>query len=70
MDGKPGYATLKGVRIGLTRAELNAAAPGVQVQETPIGHLFTVDGVTGVLRDSGPAATIDALWAGTVCIFS
>lgn len=70
VDGKPGYATLKGVHIGLTRTELNAAAPGLEVQDSSLGPVFTLDGVTGVLGGPGPNATVDALWAGTICLFS
>lgn len=60
--------TLSGIGLGSTRRELEAAY-AAQVGETTLGTEFQAGGLYGVLDGPSPDARIDALWAGTGCVF-
>jgi hypothetical protein len=65
----PSLGTLAGVRVGVTRAELRAAAPDAGVGETTLGEEFDAEGVSGLLSGPEPDARVEALWSGTACVF-
>lgn len=64
-----GPTTMAGIRPGSTRAELVAAYSGVKIEETTLGQEFDAGGLYGILDGAGPDAKIDAMWAGTSCVF-
>lgn len=61
-------ATMAGVGLGSTRAQLQAAYVA-EVRETTLGTEFEAGGLFGVLEGTDAAARINALWAGTSCVF-
>ena len=63
-DKARGLATASGLRPGSPRSAIRAA----RVEDTTVGKVFTLDGVNGVL-DEASGTKVDALWAGTACIF-
>jgi len=62
-------STASGIALGSTRAELERAYQS-NVQEGSLGWEFGAGELYGVLSGPEPNARIDALWAGTNCIFS
>lgn len=69
-EGAPrGFATLSGVHVGSTLAELRAAHPGVTVREDTVGPEFSAGDIHGTLSGTGAAAVVATLWAGASCIF-
>ena len=63
-DKARGLATAAGLRPGSPRSALGKT----RIEDVSIGKVFTIDGVNGVLDDPA-AAKVDAMWAGTACIF-
>jgi hypothetical protein len=68
-DSAGKQSTMAGVGVGSTRAELLSAYAGATVEETTLGQEFTAGGLSGVLSGPGADAKIEALWAGTSCVF-
>lgn len=66
--GGHALATMAGVGIGSTRAELESAYTA-EISETTLGTEFLAGGLSGVLEGTGATAPITALWAGTNCVF-
>jgi hypothetical protein len=66
--GGPAPATMSGIGIGSTRAQLESAYV-IQVQQTTLGTEFSAGALQGVLASPRPDARITALWAGTSCVF-
>lgn len=65
----PKVATMAGVGIGSTRAELEAAYT-VKVAKSTLGQEFsTTSGLYGILDGPGKEAVITSLWSGTSCNF-
>lgn len=65
----PKIATMAGVGIGSTRAELEGAY-AVKVVESTLGQEFsTTSGLYGILDGPGQEAVITSLWSGTSCNF-
>lgn len=63
-------ATTQGIDAdGSSRAELEAAYPGANVEESSLGQEFAAGGIGGLLDGSGPEAKVTAMWAGTTCMF-
>lgn len=65
--GEP-LATMAGVGPGRTRRELESAY-AARIEETTLGTEFEAGGLSGVLDGRAPDARIDAMWAGTSCVF-
>lgn len=70
LDGRDGgkYATMAGIGLGSTRAQLEAVGP-VEVSDTSIGHEFAAGELYGLLDATAPTGKVTNLWAGTTCIF-
>ncbi|OWP64096.1 hypothetical protein CDA63_05030 [Hymenobacter amundsenii] len=65
----PKVATMAGVGIGSTRAELEGAYV-IKVFESTLGQEFsTTSGLYGLLDGPGKEAVITSLWSGTSCNF-
>ncbi|NVO86649.1 hypothetical protein [Hymenobacter terrestris] len=65
----PKVATMAGVGIGSTRAELEGAY-SVKVTRSTLGQEFsTTSGLYGLLDGPGQEAVITSLWSGTSCNF-
>ncbi|MGB3723011.1 MAG: hypothetical protein WA979_09360 [Pacificimonas sp.] len=62
-------STANGVKVGMTRAALTAAA---SPDFTRIGGMeaFTIGDLSGVMNGDGPQATVQSLYAGEPCIAS
>ncbi|MGB3312482.1 MAG: hypothetical protein WBG32_22255 [Nodosilinea sp.] len=60
--------TIAGVGIDSTRGELEAAYT-VEVTESSLGTEFSTGELFGILSSAEPDATVENLWAGTVCNF-
>lgn len=60
--------TIAGVGVGSTRGQLEAAYT-VEVIESTLGTEFSTGELFGILSSTKPDATIENLWAGTVCNF-
>ncbi|MGG6240500.1 hypothetical protein ACQ4N7_17890 [Nodosilinea sp. AN01ver1] len=60
--------TIAGVGVGSTRGELEAAYT-IEVTESSLGTEFSTGDLFGILSSAEPDATIENLWAGTVCNF-
>lgn len=67
--GSEGLTTMSGVGIGSTRAELLSAYGGATIEESTLGQEFNAGELYGILDGAGAAAKIDAIWAGTSCVF-
>ncbi|PSN15658.1 hypothetical protein C7293_06285 [filamentous cyanobacterium CCT1] len=67
-DTDPDLTTIAGVGIGSTRGELEAAYT-IEVTESTLGTEFSTGNLFGILSSAEPDATIENLWAGTVCNF-
>ncbi len=68
LDGEGAkFTTGNGIGIGATRKALEAAGE-VTVEETTIGHEFTIGGMSGLLSSPGPDGKVTNLWAGVTCI--
>jgi hypothetical protein len=63
------YVTDKAIGIGSTRAELLAAYPAAKVETSTLGDEFTVGDYDGILSGKTATAHVEALWAGTSCVF-
>jgi hypothetical protein len=65
----PSHATIEGVKVGSSQADLLAAYPEGKITESSLGTEFFVDGGNGgglsALVESGEVA---ALWSGATCI--
>ena len=69
-EGAPhGFATLSGVHIGSTLADLRAAHPDVAVREDSLGPEFAAGEIYGTLSGTGDDATVTTMWAGVNCVF-
>ncbi|MBQ1497475.1 MAG: hypothetical protein IIZ38_04100 [Sphingomonas sp.] len=69
LDGREaaGFATAKGIGIGTSRKELEAAGT-VDVGETSIGNEFMMGALSGLLSSPAPDGKVTNLWAGVTCI--
>lgn len=61
-------ATVAGIGLGSTRAELEAAY-ATQVFQSTLGTEFSTGRLFGLLESPRADAKVASLWAGTVCIF-
>lgn len=61
--------TAAGVGPGSTLAQLRAAYPAAKVEETSLGFEFAADELYGVVTDTTDAGVVEAIFAGTNCIF-
>lgn len=70
LDGRAtgAIATASGIGPGSTRADIDAAYAGVDVQETTLGDEFDAGGFFGLLDGSNPTAKITTMWAGVNCV--
>lgn len=59
---------MAGLGIDGTRRELEAACTA-EIRGPTLGQEFAAGGVFGVLGGAGPAARINAMWAGASCNF-
>lgn len=68
---KAGLATMNGVGVGTTRANLERAFSVQMVPDSTLGHEFLIGGdeygLSGLLDGPGPDARITVMWSGTVC---
>ena len=67
--GSSELTTGDGIGIGTTLEELTAAHPDVEVEQTSLGLEFSAGGFFGTLDGDSDDGAIDAMWAGTTCIF-
>ncbi|GAB2707601.1 hypothetical protein GCM10027272_22130 [Hymenobacter frigidus] len=66
--GRP-PATMAGVSLGTTRAEVESAYV-IKVVQSSLGYEFsTASGLYGLFDGAGPQARVSALWSGTSCVF-
>lgn len=61
--------TMTGVRVGMTRADLEQADRAVTIERSTLGEEFTSEGVSGLLDGSEPTARVETIWDGTACVF-
>ena len=62
-------ATMAGVGLGTTRAEVESAYV-IKVVKSSLGYEFsTASGLYGLFDGAGPQARVSALWSGTSCVF-
>lgn len=59
--------TAKGIGIGSTRQQLDAAYK-VDVEESSLGLLFSTGELVGLLDQDGIEGLVTDIWAGTVCL--
>jgi hypothetical protein len=59
--------TAKGIGIGSTRQQLDAAYT-VDVEESSLGLLFSTGALVGLLDQDGIEGLVTDIWAGTVCL--
>jgi hypothetical protein len=69
ITGSSELTTVDGIGLGTTLEELTAAHPDVEVEQTSLGLEFSAGGFSGTLDGESDDGAIDALWAGTTCIF-
>lgn len=69
-EGAPrGFATVSGIHVGSTLAEIRAAHPDVEVREDSLGPEFAAGEIYGTLSGTGDDATVTTMWAGVNCVF-
>ena len=62
-------ATMAGVGLGTTRAEVESAYV-IKGVKSSLGYEFsTASGLYGLFDGAGPQARVSALWSGTSCVF-
>lgn len=62
------YKTAKGIGVGSTRQELDAAYKDLTVEDSSLGLLFSSGQLTGLLDQDGIEGLVTDIWAGTVCL--
>ncbi|MBE9158873.1 hypothetical protein IQ265_18825 [Nodosilinea sp. LEGE 06152] len=67
-DTDANLTTIAGVGIGSTRGELESAYT-IEVAEGSLGTEFSTGDLFGILSSAESDATVENLWAGTVCNF-
>ncbi|HYE45530.1 MAG TPA: hypothetical protein VEA44_07115 [Caulobacter sp.] len=60
---------MNGVGVGSTRQQLTEAFADLTVEESTLGLEFTAGEVSGLLDKDGPTGKVQAIWAGTSCVF-
>ena len=60
--------TMSGTGVGSMRVEVEAATV-LHLRESTLGTEFEAAGISGVLENGSPTATVVALWAGRACLF-
>jgi hypothetical protein len=60
--------TAKGIGVGSTRQELDAAYTDLTVEDSSLGLLFSSGQLTGLLDIDGIEGLVTDIWAGTVCL--
>lgn len=68
---RPGLATMNGIGVGTTRADLERAFTVEMVTDSSLEHEFQIGdgeyGLSGLLDGPGPNARVIVMWSGTVC---
>jgi hypothetical protein len=64
-----GLTTMNGIGVGSSRAALVQAFSDTSIEESTLGQEFTAGGLSGLLDSARPDGRIEALWAGTACVF-
>ena len=71
--GAAAYSTASGIAIGTTRAKAAESVSIVDLEDSTLGEEFSIGAgdnvVGGMFAEPGPAAKVDALFAGTNCFF-
>lgn len=62
------FKTAKGIGVGSTRQELDAAYGDLTVEDSSLGLLFSSGDLTGLLDIDGIEGLVTDIWAGTVCL--
>ena len=68
-DGEAGPATLDGLSIGTSRAEIEQFHALEAVEDSSLGYEYFVGDLQIILSGTGSDARIENMWAGTNCIF-
>jgi len=65
--GESPLRTAKGIGVGSTRQQLDAAYK-VDVEDSSLGLLFSTGDLVGLLDIDGIDGLVTSIWAGTVCL--
>jgi len=63
-----GPASAGGLRVGVSRSDLQTGGSTVEIRRTTLGTEFQSGGIGGLLESPGAEARVSNLWAGATCI--